>query len=122
MEEIIDPGEIPKNEKTDAMICHLLSFLSFTAIPAGGILGPLLFWIAKKDHSDFIDECGKEAINFQISILIYTLISIPFCFIIIGYLMLVFLYLINIVCIVKAATKANTGILYQYPWTIRFIK
>ena len=122
MEEIIDPAEIPKHEKTNAMVCHLLSFLSFTGIPIGGVLGPLVMWIIKKDESPFVDECGKEAINFQISMLIYSLICIPLCFILIGYPMLIFLLIFDVICIVKAANAANRGVLYQYPWTIRFIK
>jgi len=122
MEEIIDPTEIPKDEKTNAMVCHLLAYLSFSGIPLGGVLGPLIMWIIKKNDSPFIDECGKEAINFQISMIIYTLICIPFCFILVGYPMLFLLLVIDIICIFKAANAANRGILYQYPWTIRFIK
>ncbi len=121
-EIIVDPADIPKEEKTNAMICHLLAFLSFAGIPFGGILGPLIFWVIKKDESDFLDACGKEAINFQIAMLIYSIISIVLCLILIGYLMLFALLIVDIVCIVKAANAANRGELYKYPWSLRLIK
>ncbi len=121
-EIIIDPADIPKEEKTNAMICHLLAFLSFAGIPFGGILGPLIFWVIKKDESDFLDACGKEAISFQIAMLIYSIIAIVLCLILIGYLMLLALLIVDIVCIVKAANAANRGELYKYPWSLRLIK
>ena len=121
-EIIVDPADIPKEEKTNAMICHLLAFLSFAGIPFGGILGPRIFWVIKKDESDFLDACGKEAINFQIAMLIYSIISIVLCLILIGYLMLFALLIVDIVCIVKAANAANRGELYKYPWSLRLIK
>ncbi|EDM25353.1 hypothetical protein LNTAR_21945 [Lentisphaera araneosa HTCC2155] len=121
-EIIIDPADIPKEEKTNAMICHLLAFIGFAGIPFGGILGPLIFWVIKKDESDFLDACGKEAINFQIAMLIYSIISIVLCLILIGYLMLFALLIVDIVCIVKAANAANRGELYKYPWSLRLIK
>ena len=76
----------------------------------------------KKDESDFLDACGKEAINFQIAMLIYSIISIVLCLILIGYLMLFALLIVDIVCIVKAANAANRGELYKYPWSLRLIK
>ena len=56
MEEIIEPEDIPKEDKTNAMVCHLLAYLSFSGIPLGGVLAPLIMWVIKKDDSQFIDE------------------------------------------------------------------
>ena len=121
-ELIVDPADIPKEEKTNAMVCHLLALLNFAGIPFGGIIGPAIFWVIKKDESPFVDECGKEAINFQITMLIYSVISIVLCLLLIGYLMLFVILIVDIVCIIKAANAANRGVLYKYPWTIRLIK
>ncbi|MDD7984055.1 DUF4870 domain-containing protein [Lentisphaera marina] len=121
-ELIVDPADIAKEEKTNGMVCHLLALLSFAGVPFGGLLGPLIFWVIKKDESEFLDACGKEAINFQIAMLIYSFISIILCLVLIGYFMLFVIVILDIVCIVKAANAANRGLLYKYPWSIRFIK
>jgi len=69
------------NHKTIATFIHLSTFSRFI-IPFGNFLGPIILWAANKDKSEFIDTHGKQAINFQISILLYAIIigmvSIPF--------------------------------------------
>ncbi|APY00822.1 hypothetical protein CLV86_1594 [Lacinutrix venerupis] len=69
------------NHTNIATFIHLSTFSRFI-IPFGNFLGPLVLWIINKEKSEFIDEHGKQAINFQISILIYSLIigliTIPF--------------------------------------------
>jgi len=69
------------NQKNIATFIHLSTFSRFI-IPLGNFIGPILLWSLNKDKSSFIDKHGKQAINFQISILLYALIigtlSIPF--------------------------------------------
>jgi uncharacterized Tic20 family protein len=69
------------HQKNIATFIHLSTFSRFI-IPLGNYLGPIILWIINKDKSEFIDTHGKQAINFQISILLYTLImgtlTIPF--------------------------------------------
>ncbi len=64
-----------------ATFIHLSTFTRFI-IPLGNFLGPIILWVANKDKSSFVDEHGKQAINFQISILLYSIIigmlTIPF--------------------------------------------
>ena len=71
---------ITAHEKKTATFIHL-SCLSQFVIPFGNFILPLLIWNSKKDNSDFIDTNGKQALNFQLSILIYSigiaLIAIP---------------------------------------------
>lgn len=62
-----------KNHKNIATLIHLSTFSRFF-FPLGNFLGPLVLWIANKDKSDFIDVHGKQALNFQISILLYAII------------------------------------------------
>ena len=57
------------------MLCHLSAFAGFTGIPFGTILGLLVIWLLKREESPFIDTHGKEALNFQISVIIYGIIS-----------------------------------------------
>ncbi|SHG42029.1 DUF4870 domain-containing protein [Winogradskyella jejuensis] len=70
-----------EHHKNIATFIHLSTFSRFL-IPFGNFLGPIILWIANKDKSEFVDKHGKQAINFQISILLYALIigtiSIPF--------------------------------------------
>src|SRR5690242_19907337 len=62
---------IPKDssDRTMGMLCHLLAF-SGHFIPFGHIIGPLVLWLIKKDDSPFVDDQGKESLNFQITMTI----------------------------------------------------
>ncbi|MDB9960760.1 DUF4870 domain-containing protein [Oceanihabitans sp.] len=64
-----------------ATFIHLSTFSRFI-IPFGNFLGPIILWVANKDKSSFVDDHGKQAINFQISILLYSIIigmlTVPF--------------------------------------------
>ena len=62
-----------KNEQNSATLIHFSGLLSFF-FPFGGVLGPLLFWSLKKDESQFVDQEGKAAINFNLSFALYTFI------------------------------------------------
>ena len=70
-----------QHQKNIATFIHLSTFTRFI-IPFGNFIGPIVLWAANKDKSDFIDQNGKQAINFQISIFLYALIlgtiSVPF--------------------------------------------
>lgn len=72
---------IDNHHKNLATFIHLSTFSRFI-IPLGNYIGPIVLWIINKDKSEFIDKNGKQIINFQISILLYTLIigtiSAPF--------------------------------------------
>ncbi len=110
-----------KEIKMWAALTHIAAF-SFFVIPFGNILGPLSIWIIKKNHSDFIDIHGKEAINFQISVTIYTIIASALIILLIGIPMLILVLLIAFIFPVIAAVRAIDGEYYYYPITIEFIK
>ncbi len=116
--------ELNKDARMWAMICHLggLGGLIPVVPVIGSVIAPLIIWQVKKDEDPFIDEQGKEAVNFQISMLLYAIICIPFCFICIGFIMLAAVGIVDIVCLLIAAFKANNGEHYRYPICIRFIK
>ena len=104
-----------------AMLCHLLAFTKyFTAI--GHIVGPLLVWLWKKDEHPFIDEHGKESLNFQISMTIYLLISAPLLCIVVGFFVWGAIVVADAVLVIIAGLKAANGEHYRYPMTIRFLK
>ncbi len=147
---------LDNHQKNIATFVHLSTFSRFI-IPLGNFIGPIILWVSNKDKSEFVDAHGKQAINFQISILLYAIIlgtiSIPFFIFNIfnGFDFIDFhglhdfhlnigkpsplLYIggalggiailgfiLELVFIIKASLKARDGELYQYPFTINFIK
>jgi uncharacterized Tic20 family protein len=113
--------EVDKESRTWGMLAHLSSFAGYV-IPFGNIFGPLIIWLMKRDLMEFVNDQGKEALNFQISMTIYIVISIPLCFILIGIPILIGLALFDVIIKIIAAVKANEGVRYRYPLCIRFIK
>ncbi len=114
-------GNSSGNVRTWCVACHL-SALAGIVIPVGGhILGPLVVWLAKRAESPEIDAHGKEALNFQISMLIYNLVAGVLCLVLIGFVLLGVLYLLNIIFVIIAALKAGEGEMYRYPLTIRLV-
>jgi uncharacterized Tic20 family protein len=111
-----------KADNTMGMLCHLLSLTQLLGIPFGNILGPLIVWLIKRDEDPFVDLCGKESLNFQISMTIYLAISVVLMFLFIGFFLVIILMILNIVYTIIAAIKASEGDSYSYPFTIRFIK
>ena len=104
------------------VLCHLLSLVQFLGIPLGNILGPLILWLIKRNEDPFVDECGKEAVNFQISMTIYLIVSAILMLFVVGFLLLIVVMILNIVYTVIAAIKASEGQSYRYPFTIRLIQ
>jgi uncharacterized Tic20 family protein len=113
--------ELSESERNWAMLCHLSSFAGYF-FPFGGILGPLICWLSRKDESQWVNFNGKQAMNFQLSILLYMVLSIPLCFIIVGIPILVFLGLLEVICVVIASVKASKGEEFRYPISIPFIQ
>ena len=108
-------GEAPPAEMQSlGVICHVLGLVWL-------LVGPLIFWLLMKDRHKFVDDCGKEAVNYGISMMIYYTVAGLFCFILIGIPMLFILSIIHIVLVIKAALKVSKGEMYRYPITFRLI-
>src|SRR5438093_4283386 len=102
------------------VLCHATALAGFFVPWAGHILGPLIVWLVKRGDSPEIDAHGKEALNFQISMLIYNVVAAVFCLILIGFVFLAILWVLNAVFVIIASIQASDGKLYRYPMTIRF--
>lgn len=113
--------ELSESERNWAMFCHLSAFAGFF-FPFGGIIGPLICWLSRKDESQWVDQNGKQSLNFQISVLLYMVLAIPLCFIIVGIPIVVFLGFLKVICIIIASVKASKGEEFRYPVTIPFIQ
>ncbi len=108
-----------KDDKTFGMLVHLLGV--FTAF-----VGPLVIWMIKREDSPFVEDQGKEALNFQITIgigylLAMVLSAIPFVACLTA-LLFPALWVCGVVFSILACLKANEGELYRYPYTLRLIK
>lgn len=112
---------LTQTERNWAMACHL-SALSGYIIPLGWIIGPLVIWLMKREEYEFVNHQGKEALNFQISVLIYGIVSAILCLLLIGFLLLFALAVFHLIMVIVASVKASSGIRYRYPLTIRFFK
>jgi uncharacterized Tic20 family protein len=104
-----------KDSKTMALLCHLLPIFT-------GFLGPLIIWLIKKDTSPFVDDQGKESLNFQLTLLIVYLIGGITACLIIGWFIVVAAWITSLVLCIMASMKANEGVAYRYPFAIRLIK
>lgn len=102
------------------LLLHLSAFAGFL-IPFGNLIGPIIIWQVKKDESNFLDEVGREAVNFQIAITIYTFVSALLIPVFIGLLLIVAVTLGMIVFTVIAAIKASDGECYRFPMIFRVI-
>lgn len=97
------------------MVCHLSSFF------AAPLLLPLIVYLAMKDESQFASRNAAEALNFHLSVILYSLVCVPLMLIGVGIVLVVILWLLSLVCSAVAAIKASKGTCYRYPLTIRLI-
>lgn len=112
---------VDKDARLWGMLCHLSALsMYFTAV--GGIVGPLVVWLVKRNDFPFVDDQGKESLNFQISMLLYHLVAAIGFLCVIGIPVFICLTIANIVLVIMASIQANNGTYYRYPLTIRFIK
>lgn len=111
-----------KDEQQWAMIAHLSALAGFV-IPFGNVIGPLVVWLIKKDTMPLVDQHGKEALNFQITVMIAVFVCILLMLILIGIFLIFVVGLGALVLTIIAAVKVANGELdYKYPLTLRLIK
>ena len=114
-------GDISQDQRQFAMFTHLSALVGII-IPFGNIIGPLVMWQIKKNEMPFVDDQGKEAVNFQITVTIAMLICFVLIFVVIGVLLMPLVGLAALIFTIIAGIKANEGVTYRYPATIRLIK
>ena len=113
-----------QEERTWAALCHAAAFATFVLPSFGSIIGPLVVWLIKKDVSPFVNDQGKEALNFQITAAIAWVAALIISAVTfgIGSLLFPLLWIAILVFCIMAGVKANEGTAYRYPVAIRFIK
>ncbi len=111
---------ISKEERNWAMLAHLSGLLAFATL-IGGVLGPLVMWMIRKDDMNFAADQAKEALNFQITVFVAGLIAGVMCLILIGFALLGILVIVDLILMIIAAVKASEGVNYRYPFNLRLI-
>lgn len=100
---------------------HLSQLLNLVT-GLGGFIVPLLLWQLKKDEIAKVDYEGKEIINFQLSMFLYTLLSSLLIIFLVGFIFLGFVLIVSIVTPILQAQKSKHRQEVRYPLTIRFFK
>jgi len=123
---------ISADQRQWAMFAHLSAIAG--AVLTSGIggwgtfLGPLIIWLVKKDTMPFVDDQAKEALNFNITVAIVFFALWVLVFVTLGIGLLIAIpawFVIGIAWLVFtiiAAIKANDGVTYRYPFTMRLVK
>ena len=110
-------GDAPQDQRTMSLLAHLLGIVT-------GPIGALIIWLVSKDDASkgFVVDQSKEALNFQITVLIAFVISWILAFVLIGLLLMPLVGIANLVLCIIAGIKANNGESYRYPFALRLIK
>ncbi|HXV78010.1 MAG TPA: DUF4870 domain-containing protein [Candidatus Polarisedimenticolaceae bacterium] len=112
---------IPREARNWAMGAHMIALVGLLGNGLGFLVGPLILWLLKRDAHPFINEQGKEAVNFQITMLGAILVCIPLLFVGIGILLMPLIGLYDVVMTIIAGIKAADGTHWRYPLTMRLI-
>ncbi|HII06280.1 MAG TPA: DUF4870 domain-containing protein [Methanotrichaceae archaeon] len=139
-----------RDARTWATLSHLSALLVLLGVPLGNVLGPMVVWLIKRNEFPFVDDQGKEALNFQLSMTLYWVLAgiliffsvgsiaffgpnvhrmwdlwnpmaMPFAMLF-GFLLIIGLLILDLILVIVAAVKASNGEAYRYPLTIRSIK
>jgi uncharacterized Tic20 family protein len=114
---VVDP-----QEKQWGMFAHLSALATFVLPVAGNIIGPLIIYLIKKDEYEFVNDQGKEVLNFQITWSIIFVISAILILVGIGILMLIGFGIAWLVLVIVGSVAASNGQYYRYPLTIKFLQ
>ena len=103
------------------VITHLTQLLTYIT-GFGGLIAPLIIWVTQKDRVDNMDAHGKAILNFQLSIIIYFILSFPLILVFgLGFLTLALIGILGFVMPIINAIKASNGELPSYPLSLNFV-
>jgi len=109
-----------RDDRNWAVIAHLSAF-SGHFIPLGHILAPLAIWWFKRESSPFVEDQAREALNAQISYSLYAIIAGILVFILIGFVLLLAIWIADIALVILAAISASKGRAFRYPLILRLV-
>ncbi|MCA8967638.1 MAG: DUF4870 domain-containing protein, partial [Planctomycetes bacterium] len=103
----------------DARPRHLAGLLGYV-VPFGNVVATLACWYAWRDGHAYIEQQGREAINFQLTVLVYLLLAFALALALLGLVMVPLIALLHVVASLVAAYRARAGVAWRYPVTLRF--
>ena len=112
------PYEASSNSRNLAMLSHLSAFVAFVGIPS--LVGPLVVWLLNRDDP-YVEAQAKDALNFNISFLLYGLAAAISIIILVGIIALPAVVFTWFALVIVASVKAANGENYRYPFTIQFV-
>ena len=112
---------VDESARTTAMAAHLSTFAGLI-VPFGSVIGPLAVWLTRRDRDPFIDQAGREALNFGISIAIYGPVLLVAALLLVDIPLLIAGVIAWVVLASLAAAKASEGQAYRYPLTLRLVR
>ena len=114
-------GAVDQQVRNTAVAAHLSTFAGLV-IPFGSVIGPLAVWLTRRDRDPFIDDAGREALNFGISIAVYGSLMLVAALMLVGIPLLMVGVIAWVVLASLAAVKASQGQAYRYPLTMRLVR
>ena len=122
------PGQIETNPEARqwGMFAHLSALAGFI-IPFGHVIGPLVVWMVKKEQLPFVNDQGRESLNFQITVTIgivagFVIGLVTICIGGVGFLLIPAIGIAGAIMAAMGAMEANKGVPYRYPFALRLIK
>jgi len=125
MSEIPPPppaAPVPQQPPLSASDERLYATLGHAGIILIGFIAPLIVWLIGKERSEFVDDQGKEALNFSILVTIGYVVSSILVVVFIGFLLLPLVWIFSVIFCILAAIATNKGERYRYPLNWRIIK
>ena len=116
-----ETGAVNQEIRNTAVAAHLSTFAGLM-VPFGSVIGPLAVWLTRRDRDPFIDQAGREALNFGISIAIYGSVLLVAALMLVGIPLLIAGVIAWVVLASLAAAKASQGQPYRYPLTMRLVR
>ncbi|MCH7825129.1 MAG: DUF4870 domain-containing protein [Acidobacteria bacterium] len=110
-----------KEARKWAMLCHLSALAGLLGNGIGFLVGPLVVWLIKREDDPLIEEQGKAAVNFQLTMFLALFVSALLVFVLIGIPLLIGVGLMMVIFPIIAAVKTSKGEHYRYPISIRFL-
>lgn len=117
----VDGESRGKDINQQAMFIQLSAFAGYI-IPFGSIISPLILWMIWRDKDPYIDEMGREAVNFQLTMLLYYIICTALFIVLIGVVLIFAAMIFHLTFIIIGSIQTSRGASYRYPMIIRFIK
>jgi uncharacterized protein len=115
-------SEYSKSARFKLVCCHLSALTVWLGLPLGNLIFPYLIWHSGRENSPELNQRGIDCLNFQLSLTLYLLLSALMFYVLIGFIMLIGLFVLHVSCAVYAAVRAAHGEPYRYPLTIDVIK